>query len=99
MKSTRRQIWGRNALFVITMICITAMFGAAQVGTTTQNPVDLDKALHAQAVQDRAQSYYHYALSKWFDDEGEMARALSEMQLAVRYNENDSSVHVALADI
>ncbi len=99
MKSTFWQTRGRTALFMITVICVTAMFAAAQVRPPAQNPVDLDKALQEKAVQDRAQSYYHYALSKWYDDEGDMSRALSEMQLAVRYNENESSVHVALADI
>src|SRR5512147_1374650 len=98
----RLSLWrsrGRNALLVIAIICVAAMFAAAQVRTPAQNPVDLDKALQEKASQDRAQSYYHYALSKWYDDEGDMTRALSEMQLAVRYNENESSVHVALADI
>jgi tetratricopeptide (TPR) repeat protein len=93
MKSPLWQARGHNVLLVIALICFTTLSAAAQ------NPVDLDKALQDKVVQDRAQSYYHYAISKWYDDEGDLQRALAEMQLAVRYNENDSSVRVALADV
>ncbi len=59
MKLTRGQIPGRHALFVITIICATAMLAAAQGITPAQNPVDLDKALQEKAAQNRAESYYH----------------------------------------
>jgi tetratricopeptide (TPR) repeat protein len=93
MKSPLWQARGCKVLLVIALICVTTLSAAAQ------NPVDLDKVLQDKVVQDRAQSYYHFAISKWYDDEGDLPRALAEMQLAVRYNENDSNVRVALADI
>ncbi|MGA2259854.1 MAG: tetratricopeptide repeat protein [Acidobacteriota bacterium] len=98
MKSTS---WShtRTTLFFIAMVGAASVFAAAQVRPTSQNPVNLDKALQEKSVEDRAQSYYHYALSKWFDDSGDLPRALSEMQTAVRFNDNDASVHVAYADI
>ncbi len=80
-------------------VVAVATFACARAGIAGQNPVDLDRAIQDKAVRDRAQSFYHYALSKWYEDDGDLAKALSEMQLAVRFNENDSTVHVALADI
>ncbi|MBZ5499014.1 MAG: tetratricopeptide repeat protein [Acidobacteriia bacterium] len=99
MKSNFRQICGRTTLLFITIICAVLVFAGTQVRTAAQNPVDLDKALQEKPVQDRAQSYYHYALAKWYDNQENLPRALSEMQLAVRFNDNDASVHVALADL
>jgi tetratricopeptide (TPR) repeat protein len=84
--------------FLITVVGAFAVLACAGVSMAFQNPVDLDKALQ-KPVQDRAQSYYHYALSRWYDKAGDMSRALSEMQEAVRYNDNDPNVHVALADL
>jgi len=98
MRLTFRQTFGRTPLFLITVVG-AALFAAVLPGLAFQNPVNLDRALQDTPAQDRAKSYYHYALSKWFEDDGNLARALSEMQTAVNYNENDSSLHVALADI
>jgi tetratricopeptide (TPR) repeat protein len=99
MKSTFWQTHGRAAFWFMAIVGAAVLFANAQVRPPAQNPVDLDKALADKQEQDRAQSYYHYALSKWFDDSGDLPRALSEMQTAVRYNDGDGSVHVALADI
>jgi tetratricopeptide (TPR) repeat protein len=94
----RRACWSALPLMILAA-------GAASTSAQTQarpamqNPIDLDKALQGKTEQDRAQSYYHYALSKWYDETGDLQRALTEMQAAVRYNENDGSVHVGLADI
>jgi tetratricopeptide (TPR) repeat protein len=81
------------------LLSAATLLAQTQAKPPVQNPVDLDKALQDKVVQDRAQSYYHYALSKWYDDSGDLQRALTEMQAAIRYNENDSSVHVAMAEI
>jgi tetratricopeptide (TPR) repeat protein len=99
MKLAYWRTQGRIARFLITVGGAFAVLACASVSMAFQNPVDLDKALQPKPVQDRAQSYYHYALSKWYDKAGDMPRALSEMQAAVRYNDNDPNVHVALADV
>jgi len=88
----------RRLILLITVVG-AALFAAVPPGVAFQNPVNLDRALQEKPAQDRARSYYHFALAKWFEDEGDMARALSEMQTAVGYNENDASLHVSLADI
>jgi tetratricopeptide (TPR) repeat protein len=89
---------GRITLLV-TIVVGGALFAAIPTGRAAQNPVNLDKAIREKPVQDRAQSYYHFALSKWFEDGGDLTRALSEMQTAVSYNEDDSGLHVALAEL
>ena len=98
MRLTLRQTFGRTQLLLITVVG-AALFAAVPPGLAFQNPVNLDRALRDKPAQDRAKSYYHFALSKWFEDDGDLARALSEMQTAVSYNENDSSLHVSLAEI
>jgi tetratricopeptide (TPR) repeat protein len=84
---------------LLIMVVGAALFAAVPPGMALQNPVNLDRALQEKPVPDRAKSYYHFALAKWFEDEGDLARALSELQTAVSYNENESSLHVSLADI
>lgn len=61
--------------------------------------IDLDKVLQEPLPQNRAESYYHYSLAKWYEDQEEFGQALSEMKEAVRFNENDSSLRVELAEI
>ncbi len=94
-----RQTPRRNARTIIAIVAAASMITGARLSLAFQNPVDLDKALQGKSVQDRAQSYYHFALSKWFDDQGDMTKALAEMQTAARYNENDAGLQVAVADI
>ena len=48
-------------------------------------------------LPDRAASYYHYSLAKWYEDEGDLAKALSEMQTALKYNPNSPGVHLEMA--
>ena len=62
-----------------------------------QRPINLDKELEAPVQKDRAASYYHYSLSKWFEDQNDLVRALSEMRTALRYNPDSAAVHLELA--
>jgi len=62
-----------------------------------QKPIDLDKELEVQVSPDRAASYYHYSLSKWYEDNGDLPEALSQMRSALRYNPNSPAVHLELA--
>lgn len=97
MKPTSRQTRNRTVHYLLLVLGTAAVLAGSQPAWS--QGTNLDKALQEKTAQDRAQSYYHYALSKWYDDDADLSRALMEMQQAVRFNENDSSVHVGLADI
>ncbi len=88
----------RTSLLVLAFVGVALTLVCA-LPVAAQNPINLDNALRAKPEQNRAQSYYHFALSRWYDNEGDTARALSEMQEAIRYNESEASLHVYLADI
>ena len=98
MRHSYRRTVERTRLLLITVVG-AALFAAVPPGMAFQNPVNLDRALQEKPAQDRAKSYYHFALAKWFEDEGDLARALSEMQTAVSFNENDAGLHVSLANL
>jgi tetratricopeptide (TPR) repeat protein len=99
MRLSARQIKGITTLLLSATAGAAMILAGARASMAFQNPINLDKALRDKPAQDRAQSYYHYALSKWYDDSGDMANALLEMQEAIQYNENEPSLQVAVADI
>jgi tetratricopeptide (TPR) repeat protein len=79
--------------FGLALFCVSAP--AQKVKPS--GPINLDRALEEQVAPDRVASYYHYSLSKWFDNDGETSKALSEMQTALRYNPGSATVHVEMA--
>jgi tetratricopeptide (TPR) repeat protein len=99
MRLSARQIKGITTLLLSATAGAAMILAGARASMAFQNPINLDKALRDKPAQDRAQSYYHYALSKWYDDSGDMANALLEMQEAIQFNENEPSLQVAVADI
>ena len=62
----------------------------------TLNP---DKKAEEQVVPDIAASYYHFTLSKLYEDQDDIPRALSEMQIALKYNPTSSDIHMELAGL
>jgi tetratricopeptide (TPR) repeat protein len=62
-----------------------------------QKPINLDKELEEPVKQDRAASYYHFSLSKLYENSGDMPRALSEMENALKYNKDSPGVHLEMA--
>jgi tetratricopeptide (TPR) repeat protein len=76
------------------LVCVPAR---AQKAQTPQKPINLDRELEEPASPDRAASYYHYSLSKWYEDNNDLPKALAEMQTALRFNPNSSAVHLELA--
>ena len=74
-------------------------FARSQDKPQARKPIDIDKELRSKAPQDRAASYYHYSLAKWFEEKGDISQAISEMRKAVESNESSASVHVELAGL
>ena len=66
---------------------------------TSSGPINIDQALREEAPlePDRAASYYHYALAKWYESRGDQVRALFEMRTALEYNPASSAIHYELA--
>ena len=66
---------------------------------TSSGPINIDQALREEAPPepDRAASYYHYALAKWYESMGDSAMVLSEMRTALEYNPTSSAIHYELA--
>jgi tetratricopeptide (TPR) repeat protein len=98
MRNGRRRLGNR---FYATLILCLAFLTSAQGQEKPQPsaPIDLDKELQAKAPQDRAKSYYYYSLSKWYEDKGDLTRAVAEMRNALRYNEGSAAVRVGLASL
>ena len=69
---------------------------APQVPT---KPINLDRELEEQVKPDRAASYYHYSLAKWNEDKGDLAKAVSEMRVALKYNPGSSSIYLEMATL
>ena len=69
---------------------------APQVPT---KPINLDRELEEQVKPDRAASYYHFSLAKWNEDKGDLAKAISEMRTALKYNPDSSSIYLEMATL
>jgi len=80
-------------------VCVSAFAQKERVLTPPgpSKPINLDKELETPVAMDRAASYYHYSLAKWYEDEGDLKKALSEMQNALKYNQNSPGVHLEIA--
>ena len=62
-----------------------------------QKPINLDKELEVPVAPDRAASYYHFSLAKYYEYNGDLPKALSEMEAALKYNQNSPAVHLEMA--
>ena len=76
-----------------------SLFALGQEKTQQSMPIDLDRELEVRVAADLAQSYYHYALAEWDEDNGDVSKALSEMRTALKYNQKSAAVHLALASL
>jgi tetratricopeptide (TPR) repeat protein len=79
------------------MILACASASAQKATVSPSQPINLDRELEGQVSPDRAASYYHYSLAKWNEDKGDLAKALSEMQAALKYNQNSPAIHLEMA--
>jgi tetratricopeptide (TPR) repeat protein len=93
----------RRSLYVSVILILVAgcnpALSRAQDKPLPSKSIDLDKELAPRVPEDRAASYYHYALSKWNEDKGDFAKALSEMRNALKFNETSSALHLELANL
>jgi tetratricopeptide (TPR) repeat protein len=55
--------------------------------------------LEEPVAADRAVSYYHYALAKWYENKGELTKSLSEMRIALQYDEESATVRLEMAGL
>jgi tetratricopeptide (TPR) repeat protein len=62
-------------------------------------PINLDEALQEPVPQDRAMSYYYFALAKWNALAGDNAKALSQMEKALQYNRDSAALHFEMANL
>jgi tetratricopeptide (TPR) repeat protein len=92
----RRLRWSVLSLGLMVM---SGSAHAQKVQTPAANPINLDKELAEQVTPDRAASYYHYSLAKWYEDQNDLAKALSEMQTALNYNPSSPGVHLEMASL
>jgi tetratricopeptide (TPR) repeat protein len=79
------------------LIFLCASSFAQKAPIQTPKPINLDRELEVQVAPDRAVSYYHYSLAKWYADRGDLAKSLSEMQIALRYNPDNATIHLEMA--
>jgi tetratricopeptide (TPR) repeat protein len=94
-------------VFLHALICISltlsTMFGFKpalaqnQEKTQSSKAIDLDKELQGETPQDIARSYYHFALARWNEAQGDLGKAITEMRQALKYNEKSATVRVELA--
>jgi tetratricopeptide (TPR) repeat protein len=82
----------------LTQVCISAPPQKISPQSTSK-PINLDRELEEQVKPDRAASYYHYSLAKWNEDKGDLAKAVSEMRSALRYNPDSSAIYFEMAGL
>ncbi len=79
------------------LLCVSAP--AQKAPPQPSKPIDLDKALEGLTTPDRAASYFHFSLAKWHEDSGDISKALSEMKIALKYNQNSPGIHLEMASL
>jgi tetratricopeptide (TPR) repeat protein len=84
---------------LLALFCCGSLLMSAQEKKKPRIIIDLDEALKEEVPQDLAQSYYHFALAKWHENQGDVSKALEEMQNAKRFNLESAALRVELASI
>ena len=99
MKCSPIQTITRLFLFLgLISVCVGAPAQKVPAQPPTK-PINLDRELEQQVNPDRAASYYHYSLSKWNEDKGELAKAVAEMRTALKYNPGSSAIYLEMAGL
>jgi len=97
MKVQLSHAFGGNLLSLALILGVISIYLQAQ--ERQSKPIDLDKELQENEPPDRAKSYYHYSLARWYESDNEVFRALSEMRAAIKYNDESATLRVELAGL
>ncbi len=91
----------RNSGFAVLLLLALggSLPGTVPAQDKPSKAIDIDKELAPKVEQNRALSYYHFALSKWYEQKGDQTHALAEMRNALSYNEASATVHSELAQL
>ncbi len=84
--------------FVMVLGWFAGALHAQEKPVAGSKSIDLDRELRRGEPQNRGRSYYYYSLAKWYEDKGDLTRAIAEMRNALKYNESSGGVRVELAD-
>jgi tetratricopeptide (TPR) repeat protein len=66
---------------------------------SASKPINLDRELEEKVEPNRAASYYHFSMAKWIEEKGTVAKAIAEMEIALRYNPNSAVIHLEIASL
>ncbi len=90
-----------KGVFLAVCFLVPALAPAVRAQEKPQSgaPIDLDRELQAKTPEDRGKSYYHYSIAKWYEEKGDLGRAVSEMRNALKFNDSSAAVRVELAEL
>jgi len=97
MKSSPIQCFKLLFLFMGFLLACAGATAQKLPSQSPSKPIDLDRELEEQVQPDRAASYYHFSLAKWLEERGTIAKTLSEMQTALKYNPDSAVIHLEIA--
>jgi tetratricopeptide (TPR) repeat protein len=66
---------------------------------SASKPIDLDRELEERVEPNRAASYYHFSMAKWIEEKGTVAKAIAEMETALKYNPDSAVIHIEIASL
>lgn len=99
MTCAHRRLGKPKMLPLLAIVLGLAVLVRAQDKPQPSAPIDLDKELQPKTPENRAKSYYYFSLSKWYEEGGDLARAIAEMRNALQYNERSAAVRIELASL
>src|SRR5512136_1074853 len=99
MVSSLSRSGGHFFLALVSVVGSLAAAAWSQEKPPATKPIDLDRELASGAPQDRGKSYYHYALSRWFEDQGDLPRALTEINSALKFDASSATLRIELATL
>jgi tetratricopeptide (TPR) repeat protein len=96
-----RPIQSPKPLFILAgfmLACLSAPAQKLPVQSTSKG-IDLDRELAEKVEPNRAASYYHFSMAKWLEEKGTVAKTISEMETALKYDPNSAVIHLEIASL
>jgi tetratricopeptide (TPR) repeat protein len=94
-----RMLRSSGHLLMTSALLLAGTLPATAQQKARSKPIDIDRELQPKLPESRALSYYHYSLSKWQEQGGDLVAAVNEMRKAVDYYDASSQAHVGLATL